>query len=157
MVVDLFNELHGAAYFSKLDLRSGFHQILMKMKDVHKTTFRTHFGHYEFLVMPFGLRNAPATVQAMLNSIFADFLRRFVLIFFDDILVYSKTLKEHKQHLEAVLQTLLQNRLTAKTSKCTFAVSQIDYLGHIITVQGVSTDPAKVEAVKNWPIPQNIT
>lgn len=157
IVDDLFDELHGACYFSKLDLRSEFHQILMNEKDIPKTAFRTHFGHFEFLVMPFGLTNAPAIFQAMMNSVFAPYLRKLVLIFFDDILVYSKSFEDHLQHLTTVLQVLLDNKLSAKRSKCTFVVPQIEYLGHIINAQGLSTDPAKIEAVKHWPEPKSVT
>ena len=128
----------------------------MVLKDVIKTAFRTHNGHYEFLVMPFGLSNAPATFQSLMNDIFRDYLRKFILVFFDDILVYSKNLSEHVIHLKLVFELLSAHQLVAKESKCVFCTSQIEYLGHVITKEGVATDPHKVAAIKQWPIPTTI-
>jgi hypothetical protein len=148
--------LCGAKYFSKLDLRSGYHQILIQPEDRHKTAFRIHHGHYEWLVMPFGLTNAPATFQCLMNQIFQHALRKFVLVFFDDILVYSTTWKEHLTHLESILQVLQQNTLYVKLSKCAFGVEEIEYLGHVVSGRGVAMETTKVEAVNNWPTPKNL-
>ena len=125
----------------------------MSPADIAKTTFRTHDGLYEFLVMPFGLCNAPAMFQALMNDILHAFLRWFVLVFFDDILIYSSTWVDHLRHLRAILLVLWQHRLFVKRSKCAFGVDSISYLGHIISAAGVAMDPAKVHAVMDWPQP----
>lgn len=148
-VDELLDELFGATVFSKLDLRSGYHQILLQPEDRHKSAFRTHHGAYEWLMMSFGLTNAPATFQSLMNSIFQKELRKFVLIFFDDILVYSSTWKTHLLHLEIVLKTLQQNQLYARLSKCSFGLNEVDYLGHKVSGAGVAMDTEKVRAVKD--------
>ncbi|GAU38891.1 hypothetical protein TSUD_67540 [Trifolium subterraneum] len=153
---ELLDELGGASWFSKLDLRQGFHQIRMNEADIHKTAFRTHQGHYEYRVMPFGLCNAPSTFQATMNELLQPFLRRFVAVFFDDILVYSVNLQLHLSHLEQVFNKLLEGNFFLKESKCVFAQRQLEYLGHIVSVKGVQPEPSKIQAMVNWPQPTSI-
>ena len=156
MIKELLEELVRATIFSKIDLKSGYHQIHMAAGEEFKTAFRTHSGHYEFLVMPFGLTNAPATFQSLMNEIFRQHLRKFILVFFDDILVYNRTLRDHYMHLEVVLDLLRTHHLVARATKCFFCHPQVEYLGHIITDQGVATDPLKIQAIVEWPIPQSL-
>ncbi|KAL5567777.1 hypothetical protein UlMin_024352 [Ulmus minor] len=154
---DLFDQLKGAANFSKIDLRSGYHQLRIKDNDVPKTAFRTRYGHYEFLVMPFGLTNAPAAFMDLMNRVFAQYLDKFIIAFIDDILVYSKTPEEHEDHLRVTLQLLRYSKLYAKFSKCDFWLSKVHFLGHVVSKEGVSVDPAKVEAVSKWAAPTSVT
>jgi hypothetical protein len=147
VVDELLDELQDARFFTKLDLRSGYHQVCVHPDDVHKTAFRTHHGHFEFLVMPFGLSNALATFQALMNEVLGQFLRRFVLVFFYDILIYSASWYDHLIHVKVVLESLKANELFAKQSKCSFGTTTVTYLVHVISVEGVAMDSAKVEAV----------
>ncbi|XP_024955869.1 uncharacterized protein LOC112498643 [Citrus sinensis] len=151
---ELFDELGGAAIFTKLDLQAGYHQIRVHHRDIYKTVFHTHEGHYEFLVMSFGLTNAPSTFQATMNQIFASFLRKFVIVFFYDILVYSAIVEEHFRHLEQLLWCLQFHQFFVKLSKCLFCQELIDYLGHIVSASDVRADPKKIKAMVRWPPPQ---
>lgn len=139
-----------------MDLRSGYHQIRMNPADEHKTAFKTHNGHFEFRVLPFGLTSAPATFQGVMNDVLAKLLRRNVLVFVDDILVYSTSLEDHVSHLRQVFQILTDHQLKVKRSKCSFAQSKLAYLGHIISANGVATDDEKITAMHNWPVPTSV-
>lgn len=156
VVNELLDELHGVCFFTKLDLRSGYHQVRMHPDDIEKTAFRTHRGHFEFLVMPFGLTNAPSTFQALMNDVLKPFIRKFVLVFFDDILVFSSFWAAHLQHVREVFTALRANKLSIKQSKCSFGKTSVAYLGHVISAQGVSMDLDKVAAVEVWPRPRSI-
>ena len=157
VIIELLDELHGVAYFTKLDLKLGYHQIRVWLEDIHKTTFKTHDGHYEFLVMPFGLTNALVTFQSLMNDIFRSTLRRNFLVFFDDFLIYSKTWSAHLCHLKIVFDTLLENQLFVNRSKCLIGQQEVEYLGHIISPNGVIADPGKIINMKSWPTPTNTT
>lgn len=154
---ELLDELHGATIFSKIDLRSGYHQIRVADSDIRKTAFRTTNGHYEFLGMPFGLTNAPSTFQSARNDLFHTVLRKFVLVFFDDILTYCRSIQDHYNHLRYVFETLVKNRYYAKGSKCVFAVGDLSFLGHRISAKGVSPELEKVEAIQQCPTPTSFT
>ena len=142
--------------FSKIDLRSGYHQLRIANADVPKTVFQTCYGHYEFLVMPFGLTNAPAVFMALMNKVFQPYLDKFVIVFIDDILVYSRDEEEHTNHLRLVLQTLREKQLYAKFNKCEFWLDQVVFLGHIVSGEGIKVDPKKIEAILNWEPPKNV-
>jgi hypothetical protein len=156
IIDEILDELAGTRYFTKLDMRSGYHQVRMHPADEHKTAFKTHHGHYQFKVMPFGLTNAPATFQCLMNDILGPFLRKFVLVFLDDILIYSPTLATHVDHHKQVFAKLRNHHLFLKRSKCSFATHQLEYLGHI-SDQGVATGPTKTEAMMQWVTPSSVT
>jgi hypothetical protein len=152
----LFDQLFGAKVFSKIDLRSDYHQIKIRASDIPKTTFSTRYGLYEYLVMSFGLINAPAYFMYLMNSVFMPELDKFVVVFIDDILVYSRNEEEHAGHLHVVLQRLREHRLYAKLSKCHFWLKKIKFLGHIISQDGIAVDPDKVQEVMNWKPPTTV-
>ncbi|GKE08576.1 putative nucleotidyltransferase, ribonuclease H [Tanacetum coccineum] len=151
---DLFYQLQGSQYFSKIDLRSGYHQLRVHENNISKTTFRTQYGDFEFTVMPFGLTNAPAIFMDLMNRVCRPYLDKFVIVFIDDILIYSKTKEEHEMHLGLVLDLLKKEKLYAKFSKCEFWLREVQFLGHVINGDGIHVDPSKIEAVKNWEAPR---
>ncbi|OAY81215.1 Transposon Ty3-G Gag-Pol polyprotein [Ananas comosus] len=154
---DLFDQLQGSKVYSKIDLQSGYHQLKIKPEDVSKTAFRTRYGHYEFTVMPFGLTNAPAAFMDLMNRVFKPYLNRFVVVFIDDILIYSRSDEEHENHLRVVLQVLREKELFAKLKKCEFWLREVAFLGHVISKTGIAVDPQKIEAIKDWPRPTSVT
>jgi hypothetical protein len=147
---DLFDQLKDAKIFSKIDLRSGYHQVRIKEEDIIKTSFKTRYGHYEFTMVPFGLSNAPDVFMCLMNGVFREYLDKFFIVFWDDILIYSKSEEEHEHHLRMVLQVLRERQLYAKLSKCSFYQKQIHYLGHIISKDGIAMDLEKIEAIREW-------
>jgi hypothetical protein len=152
----LFDQLAGARVFSKIDLRSGYHQIKIRDEDIPKTAFCTRYGLYEYLVMSFGLTNAPAHFMYLMNSVFMPELDKFVMVFIDDILVYSKSTKDHEEHLRVVLQRLRDHQLYAKFSKCEFWINEVPFLGHVISSEGIAVDPSKVRDVLDWEPPKSV-
>ena len=154
---DLFDQLRGSSFFSKIDLRSGYHQLRVREEDIQKTAFRTRNGHYEFVVMPFGLTNAPAAFMDLMNRVFQPYLNDFVVVFIDDILVYSPTEEAHREQLHIVLSTLRSHQLYAKLSKCEFWTRKVQFLGHVVSESGVAVDPEKIEAVTKWERPKSVT
>ena len=155
-VDELFDRLQGAKFFSKIDLRSGYHQIRIFDEDIPKTAFRTRYGHFEFMVLPFGLTNAPGTFMHLMHETFREYLDDFVLVFLDDILIFSNTLEEHEEHVRKVLETLAKSKLYAKESKCEFFKTEVEFLGHIVGRDGVRMMEDKVQAVAEWPVPKNV-
>jgi hypothetical protein len=153
---DLFDQLGGESIFSKIDLRSGYHQVRIKGEDIHKNAFRMRYGHYEFVVVPFGLTNAPATFMCLMNNVLNKFLDKFVLVFIDDILIYSKNGEENEEHIRLVLQVLREHQLYAKFSKCEFFQKQIHYLGHVLSEEGVAIEPDKIKSIMEWTTPKDI-
>ena len=156
LIDELFDRLRGAKVFSKLDLRSGYHQLRVAGADVQKTAFRTPLGSFEFKVLPFGLTNAPAAFMRMMDSIFPPHAVPFVATFIDDILIFSKSEKEHRDHLRSVLCTLRENKLYAKKSKCLFGAYEVEFLGHVINAEGVRADESKLKVVQDWPVPKTV-
>ncbi|GJS95605.1 putative reverse transcriptase domain-containing protein [Tanacetum coccineum] len=173
---DLFDQLQGSSVYSKIDfpcgcgppppapppplncpLRSGYHQLRVREEDIPKTAFRTRYGHYEFQVMPFGLTNAPAVFMDLMNRVCKPYLDKFVIVFIDDILIYSKNKKEHEEHLKQILELLKKEELYAKFSKCEFWIPKVQFLGHVIDSEGIHVDPAKIESIKDWTSPKSPT
>lgn len=155
-ISDLLDQLQGAKIFTKIDLRSGYHQIRIAENDIPKTAFRTRYGHFEFLVLPFGLTNAPATFMQLMQEIFHPYLDRFVIVYLDDILVYSRSLEEHEEHLRTVVQVLRENKLYAKLNKCAFYRKEIEFLGHVISADGVYMEKKKMQDIHEWPQPKSV-
>ncbi|GJT26650.1 putative reverse transcriptase domain-containing protein [Tanacetum coccineum] len=154
---DLFDQLQGSSVYSKIDLRSGYHQLRVREEDIPKTAFRTRYGHYEFQVMPFGLTNAPAVFMDLMNRVCKPYLDKFVIVFIDDILIYSKNKGEHEEHLKLILELLKKEELYAKFSKCEFWIPKVQFLGHVIDSKGIHVDPAKIESIKDWASPKSAT
>ncbi|GKA29136.1 putative reverse transcriptase domain-containing protein [Tanacetum coccineum] len=150
-------KLQGSSVYSKIDLRSGYHQLRVRDEDIPKTVFRTRYGHYEFQVMPFGLTNAPAVFMDLMNQVCKPYLDKFVIVFIDDILIYSKSKEEHAEHLKLILELLKKEELYAKFSKCEFWLSKVQFLSHVIDSEGIHVDPAKIESIKDWASPKTPT
>ncbi|GJT48403.1 putative reverse transcriptase domain-containing protein [Tanacetum coccineum] len=157
LIDDLFDQLQGSNIYSKIYLRSGYHQLRVREEDILNTTFRTRYGHYEFQVMPFGLTNAPTIFMDLMNRVCKPYLDKFVIVFIDDILIYSKNKKEHEEHLKAILELLKKEELYAKLSKCEFWIPKVQFLGHVIDSQGIHVDPSKIESIKDWASPKTPT
>jgi hypothetical protein len=149
-IEDLFDQMKGASMFSKIDLRSGYHQLKIRETDISKTVFHTRYGLYEYTVMSFGLTNSPGYFMYLMDKVFMEYLDKFVVVFIDDILIFSKMVEEHEEHLRLVLEKLRSNQLYVKFSKCEFWLTKVAFLGHVISAGGVSVDPGKVKDVLNW-------
>ena len=155
-IEDLFDQLRGARVYSKIDLRTGYHQLRVRETDIPKTAFRTRYGHFKFTVMPFGLTNAPAAFMDLMHKVFQPYLDQFVVVFVDDILIYFQSEWEHEDHLRIVLQLLRDHQLYAKFSKCEFLLTKVRFLGHMVSASGVSVNPEKIEAVMSWERPKSV-
>ena len=153
---DLFDQLRGVRVYSKIDIRTGYHQLRVREVDILKTTFRMRHRHFEFIIMPFGLTNAPVAFIDLMHRVFQPYLDQFVVVFMDDILIYSKSEEYHDEHLRIVLHALRNHRLYAKFSKCEFWLIKVRFLGHVVSTLGVSVDPEKVEAVISWERPKSV-
>ena len=153
---DLFDQLRGARVYSKIDLRTGYHQLRVRETDIPKTAFRTRYGHFEFTVMPFGLTNAPTTFMDLMHRVFQPYIDQFFVVFVDDILIYSQSEWEHEYHLRIVLHLLRDHQLYAKFSKCEFWLTKVRFLGHVVSASSVSMDPEKVEVVMSWERPKSV-
>ena len=154
---DLFDHIHEETIFSKIELRYGYHQVRIKDEDIFKTAFRTQYRHYKFVVMPFGITNDLATFMCLINSVLSKYLDKFVVVFIDEILIYSKTKEEHDEHLQIILEDLREHKLYAKFSKCEFFKDKIHYLGHVISKEGISLDPDKIKEIMEWIVPKDIS
>ncbi|GKE22908.1 putative reverse transcriptase domain-containing protein [Tanacetum coccineum] len=154
---DLFDQLQGSRVYSKIDMRSGYHQLRVREEDIPKIAFRTRYGHYEFQVMPFGLTNTSAVFMDLMNRVWKPYLDKFVIIFIDDILIYSKSEEEHAEHLKLILELLKKKELYAKFFKCDFWLSKVQFLGHVIDGEGIHMYPAKIESIKDWASPNTPT
>ncbi|GJW30797.1 putative reverse transcriptase domain-containing protein [Tanacetum coccineum] len=153
----LFDQLQGSSVYSKIDLRVWLYQITSRLEDIPKTAFRTRYGHYEFQVMPFGLTNAPAVFMDLMNRVCRPYLDKFVIVFIDDILIYSKTKEEHDAHLRLILELLKQGRIGMPFLEEDFWLSKVQFLGHVIDSEGIHVDPAKIESIKDWESPKTPT
>ena len=154
---DLFDQLKGATVFSKIDLQSGYYQLKVRESDISKMAFRTRYRYYKFLVISFGLTNVPATFMDLMNRVFEEYLDKFFIIFINDILVYSRTMEEHELHLKIVLEKLREKKMYARFLKCKFWPEKVAFLGHVVSEEGISVDPSKVEAVSRWKQLRNLT
>ncbi|GJZ82702.1 putative reverse transcriptase domain-containing protein [Tanacetum coccineum] len=152
---DLFDQLQGSSVYSKIDLRSGYHQLRVREEDIPKTAFRTRYGHYEFQVMPFGLTNAPTVFMDLMNRVCKPYLDKLVIVFIDDILIHSKNKREHEEHLKLILELLKKEELYSKFSKCEFWIPKVQFLGHVIDSNGIHVDPAKIKSIKDWASPKS--
>ncbi|GJT42433.1 putative reverse transcriptase domain-containing protein [Tanacetum coccineum] len=154
---DLFDQLQGSTVYSKINLRSGYHQLRDREEDIPKKVFKTRYSHYEFQVMPFGLTNAPSVFMDLMNQVCKPYLDKFVIVFIDNILIDSKSEEEHAKHLKLILELLKKEELYAKFPKCEFWLSKVQFLGHVIDSKGIHVDPAKIESIKDWASPKTLT